>query len=310
MYVVNDLHGFKNLTDLAVNSIGHMRSSNVLILNGDIAGARGPIMNNLVRIFYEVRRGETDEAELVSAVQEIVGEEVTIPRRWIYDTIHAGLFRKLMADRYEKFAECLNREILDVLVDTLDPLSKAANERGVQLFYLPGNGEITPNDFLAYDCTIEETVAPEKRFYQRLAADGYFKQFNIEFIPYATKLGTVALISANLLDLCLADAVEKLKEGGLYDSRFTKVIVHYPPAISPLGKTFAFWTPNKMDVKRAEALRKILVLLRLEKEAKIYFGHIHLGGNDPRMDAFPSHMGFNIASHSCTWVKPGTVIKI
>ncbi|MBQ3474392.1 hypothetical protein IJH24_03140 [Candidatus Saccharibacteria bacterium] len=310
-YVINDLHGAKKLIEKAVEGIKHLDLGDVLIINGDGAGARGPIMNNLVKIFYEVRRGETEERKLLEAIEKIIDEEPVIPKEWIYDAVHAGLFRKLMADKYEKFARCLRKELYEVLEETLEPLSDAARERGVQILYLPGNGEITPEDFSTEDYTTEIAVPPEKRFYQCIAKDGYFERFGIEYVPYATKLSNgSALISTNMLDLDERQAVETLCRQGLLDGTLKEVIVHYPPAIAPIGGAFSFWVPNKMDIKRSDALKNILDILPLEEAAQIYFGHIHLGANDQRMDLYPSSMSFIVTGYQCTWVKPGTVLKI
>ena len=310
-YVVNDLHGAKTLVEKTVQGIQRLTPDDILIINGDGAGARGPRMNNLVRIFYEVRRGETGESELRAAVQEIIGEAPEIPREWIFDVVHVGLFRKLMADRYKKFAECLEEELLAVLEETLAPLSMAAREHGVRMLYIAGNGEITPYDFLTDDYTIEVAVAPEERFYQKLAHDGYFEQFGIEYVPYATKLDDdTVLISTNLLDLDEMTVVEILQHKGLMNDVFTKVIVHYPPAISPVGGAFDFWIPNKVDIRRSDALHDILNIIRVDKDTRLYFGHIHLGADDIRMARYPSTMGFEIIDLQCVWVKPGIVLRI
>ena len=310
-YVVNDLHGANSLIDKTVDSINRLNPDDILIINGDGAGARGPRMNNLVKIFYEVRRGETDKLELFKAVQGIVGEEPEIPDDWIYDTVHAGIFRKLMADKYQKFADCLKTELLEVLEETLEPLSEAAQKQGVKLIYLPGNGEITPEDFSTEDFTIEVAVTPEERFYQRLAHNGYFEQYGIEYVPYAAKLedGTV-LLSTNLLDLDEETAVEILDLQGVLNDIPSKIVVHYPPTIAPIGGAFSFWTPNKMDVKRSDALRRILNVIQPSPDTQIYFGHIHLGATDSRMALYPTTMGFKVVNYHCTWVKPGTVLKI
>lgn len=310
-YVVNDLHGAKSLIETTVDAINHLNPGDVVIINGDGAGARGPRMNNLVKLFYEVRRGETDEAKLLSAIEEIIGEKPEVEKAWIYETVHAGLFRKLLADRYEKFAACLKQELLEVLDETVKPIARAAKAHRVWILYLPGNGEITPDDFLTADITTEVAVPPENRFYQKIARESYFSRLGIEYIPYAAKLsnGTL-LLSTNLLDLAPEEAYKILEETYILPDEFSKVIVHYPPAISPVGGAFSFWNPNKIDIRRAESLRNLLQRLKLTDEVKIYFGHIHLGSNDSRMALYPSTMGFMIAGHQCTWVKPGIVLKI
>ena len=309
IHVMNDIHGAKPLIDAVVTAIGQMRRGDTVIINGDGAGARGKIMNNLIRIYYEVRRGESDEATLLAAIKEIIGTKPSIPKEWIYDTVHGGLFRALLAERYARFEKVARYELIEVLDETLKPLSEAANTAGVKLVYLPGNGEIVPNDFSTKTFTEEITVDPESRFYQKLLYDGFFEKYNIDYVPYAAKMGDTILIGINLLDMGTKQASILLKNVS-GDDTFKTVIAHYPPAVSPIGGSFSFWTPNKMDIKRSEALKAIADSIRLSENVQFAFGHIHLGATDPRMMPFPSTMGFKAAGYQCTWVKPGAVLSI
>lgn len=313
IYVANDLHGNSKLIQKTVDAIRGMNERDVLIINGDGAGARGPIMNNLVRIFYEVRRGETDYEELISALTDIIGEKPEIPKSWVFETVHAGVFRAVMSKYYDAFKKCVEDELLDIIEETIRPIAEAAKEVGVKILYVPGNGEIVPSDFATDDITVEKTLPPEKRFYQRIAREGYFKKFGIEYVPYVyTLTDQIVLISTNLLDLPPSEALNILSKCCQLDDRRPKrIVVHYPPTISPVGKWFDFWTPNKVDIARIDALQRILEALRL-KYATVYFGHIHLPASDHRMDALPSVIGFGYdrPDYDGLWVKPGTVLRI
>ena len=312
IYVVNDLHGAKKLITKTTDAMSWLKPGDILIVNGDGAGARGPIMNQIVKIFYEVRRGETDQSVLMEEISKVIGEWPEIPPEWIYVSVHAGVFRKLMANKYPKFEACMRKEATDVLEETLCPLSEAAAKYGVQIVYVPGNGEIVPDDFVVDDITTEQTVAPEERFYQKLAKTDYFEKFGVLYVPYVRVLPAdkVLLLSTHLLDLPEEAVDEILFEAGVYGKQFNKVLVHYPPAISPIGGAFDFWTPNKSDLQRTEMLGKILAKLQLAEDAAVYFGHIHLGANDARMDRYPDSMTFMDKMRSNVWVKPGTVVKI
>ena len=313
IYVVNDLHGAPNLLMETMYSISDMKAGDSLIINGDGAGARGPIMNNVVKIFYEVRRGESDVSRLKQEIASIVGEYPEIPDEWIFNSVHAGMFRKLVATRYPEFWHCMNNELNQVIEDTLTQISAAATARSVKVYYAPGNGETVPGDLLTNDITVEHAVAPQYRFYQRLARDGFFKKYNIEYVEYATVLpGGVLVLSSNLLDLPRVDAMQILRDQHILEKEHYKVIVHYPPTISPIGKAFTFWNPNRSDSQRIEALGEILSKLRMPLQVKrLYFGHIHLGANDQRMEAYPSTMGFMFpGGWIATWVKPGTVLPV
>ena len=94
-YIVNDLHGNYDLIQQTVDAIMNMAKGDMLIINGDGAGARGPRMNRIVKIFYEVRRGETDISELLSALSGIIGEIPDIPKKVIK-------MKKINGERYCK----------------------------------------------------------------------------------------------------------------------------------------------------------------------------------------------------------------
>ena len=313
LYVVNDIHGVKKLLERTIQSMSKMNAGDILVINGDGAGARGPIMNQIVKVFYEVRRGETDMSALYDEIEKVIHERLDIPREWVYDSVHAGVFRKLMALRYPLFDECMKTEAKEVLEETMRPLHEVAESKGIGIVYLPGNGEIVPDDLSVEDIKTEKAVAPEERFYWRLADDGYFFQkFGVHYVRYAVVLsGDVLLLSTNLLDLPLDSIQHMLDQLGIFKATFSKVLVHYPPAIAPIGGAFDFWTPNKTDIARSETLSGILKMLNLTDDAIVYFGHIHVGANDVRMNRYPDSMTFLTDGFSgCVWVKPGTVMKI
>lgn len=307
IYVVNDMHGNKRIVNGVVSQMQGLHPDDTLIINGDGAGARGPIMNNLVKIFYEVRRKETPKQALLSAIQDIIGEKPKIPDSWIYETVHAGLFRKLMAEKYKAFNGVMEKEIFEALEVTIRPISEVARQRGARVVYLPGNGEIAPTDFSTEDFTKEVTVAPEQRLFNRIARGGYFEQFGIEYIFYATAIDDALLLSTHLLDLDPDAALEQLKAAEALNRTFRKVIVHYPLEIEEPRQYFNFWTPCKTDIQRSRAIQDIVKRLSLQK-SEVYFGHIHLGGDDPRMNLYPLVKRFNTSNS--TWVKPGIIIGI
>lgn len=313
IYVVNDIHGAKELLKRTLQSMSKLKAGDVLVINGDGAGARGPIMNQIVKIFYEVRRGETAMSALYDEIENVIHERPEIPKEWIYDSVHAGVFRKLMALRYPLFDDCMKKEAKEVMEETMLPLSKLAQWKGIRVLYVPGNGEIVPDDFVVDDITVEKTVDPNKRFYQLLAEDGYFlDEFGVEYVKYVQVLPDgVLLLSTHMLDLPEETIDLLLEPFVVFGMKFSKVLAHYPPAIAPVGGAFDFWTPNKTDISRTEAVGKILQKLQLTDDAMVYFGHIHPGVNDARMDRYPSSMTFLTSGFSgCVWVKPGTVMKV
>ncbi len=314
MYVVNDLHGDPTLVKQVADTIAKLPRGETLILNGDCIGSRGPVMNRIVKLYYEVIRDEALERDLFCAIADIIGKEPKIPPWWIYDTVHSGIFLKLVSNRYKKFRELALHEQFDVLEETLGPLSMAAESSGVSLIYLPGNGEIVLDDLSTKDITVERSVHPAERYYQILAKRGCFADYGVKYIPYAHLLAEdVALISVNLLDLEDWEFDYMLQSHGLVNRKISKVIVHYPPVLSPVHKAFPFWMPNNTDIRRQAALRKILELrLQLSERAKVYFGHVCLSTADSRMGSFPDTMNLSLSErpYRSIWVKPGTVLKI
>lgn len=310
MYVTNDLHGHKALVDKVVHAIeSTLEVGDTLIINGDGAGARGPVMNNLVKIFYEVRRGETDFNELLKALTEIIGQRPELSKDAVFGAVHAGVFRAFMAEQYPTFRDCVERELLMVIEDTLRPISLAAKQKGVRVIYVPGNGEIVPSDFDVTDIKVERTLPPEERFYQRIAREGFFAQFGIEYVPYVLRLSPkVLLLSTNLLDLSTDEALSLVGESG---TETNTVVVHYPPTAT-VGRWFHFWNPNRVDIARIDALMTLLNRLSVHN-AIVYFGHIHLSASDARMEQLPPAIGFGYdgdEKNNGLWVKPGEVIKI
>lgn len=327
IFLFNDLHGNSQMVKKVAGLIDDMRPGDIVIANGDIAGSRGPKMNKLARIYYNVRRAEETELALHEAVWELTGEQICIPHEWIYDAAHFGIFRALLAERNAKFRELISSEIVDAINETLAPLGAAAKECGATIYYISGNGELVPFDFdTSNDITVEKTISPEGYYYNKLAQAGHFDSVGIQFVPGAKLMphpdGYVLLLSTYLLDKDESSIKMELESVGAFGHEkveIAKVIVHYPPMVAPLGNSFQFWNRGEVDVRRINALGEILGWLRLRHGAELYFGHIHLGAGDQRMNQYPPFMGWNKTIYSedndpatikCIWVKPGEVIQI
>ena len=328
MYVLNDFHGNSKLTEDAIRLIREIvKPGDVIIANGDIAGSRGPLMNNLADIYYRVIRSEIDESALYEEVWRLVGERISIPREWVREAAHFGIFRALLAERNAKFRELVSSEIVNAINETLAPLGAAAKECGATIYYLSGNGELVPFDFdTSNDISVEKTISPEGYYYNKLARAGHFDSFGIQFVPGAKLLphpdGYVLLLSTYLLDKDESSIKMELESVGAFGREkveIAKVIVHYPPMVAPLGASFGFWKCKEVDKRRIEALDNMLGLLQLRSGAELYFGHIHLGAGDQRMNQYPPFMGWNKTvgpkgcaqvTIKCIWVKPGEMIQI
>ena len=327
IFVFNDPHGNSQMVKKVAGLIDNMWPGDIVIANGDIAGSRGPKMNELARIYYNVRRAEKDESVLREAVWKLTGEQICIPREWIYDATHFGMFRALLAERNAKFRELIDSEITCAIDETLKPLGAAAKKRGVTIYYLPGNGELVPFDVDTSDIKVERTVDPEDFYYSKLARVGRFASDGIQFVPGVKLLprhsGNILLLSTYLLNQDQKDIAMALRSVGAFGperAEISKVVVHYPPMIAPLGKSFPFWKYGEVDERRIGALGGILGRLKLCYGAEIYFGHIHLDATDQKMDFYPQFLGWNKAidlepsrlsvTVKCIWVKPGEMIQI
>lgn len=326
-FVFNDLHGNSQMAKKVVGLIDDMWPGDVVIANGDIAGSRGPKMNELARIYYNVRRAEETESALREAVWKLTGEQICIPHEWIYDATHFGMFRALLAERNTKFRELIDSEIACAINETLTPLGAAAKKRGVTIYYLPGNGELVPFDVDTSNIKVERTVDPENFYYNKLAREGRFASDGVRFVPGVKLLprcsGNILLLSTYLLDKDQKDIAMALRSVEAFSRErveISKVVVHYPPMIAPLGKSFPFWKSGEVDERRIGVLGNILGRLKLRDGAKIFFGHIHLGATDQKMDFYPQFMGWNktidlefsplSVTAQCIWVKPGEMIQI
>ena len=327
IFLLNDLHGNSQMVEKIAGLIDDMYPGDIVIANGDIAGSRGPKMNKLARIYYKVRRAEEVESALHEAVRELTGEQICIPHEWIYDATHFGMFRALLAERNTKFRELIDSEITCAIDETLTPLGAAAKKRGVTIYYLPGNGELVPFDVDTSNIKVERTVDPEDFYYNKLARVGRFASDGIQFVPGVKLLsrgsGNILLLSTYLLDKDQKDIAKALMSVGAFGRErveISKVVVHYPPMIAPLGKTFPFWKYGEVDERRIGALGDILGRLKLRYGAEIYFGHIHLDATDQKMDFYTQFMGWNktidlefsplSVTAQCIWVKPGEMIQI
>lgn len=328
IYVLNDFHGNSKLTEDAIRLIHEIvKPGDVIIANGDIAGSRGPLMNNLADIYYRVIRSEIDESALYEEIWRLVGERISIPREWVREAAHFGIFRALLAEHNARFRELVSSEIVYAIDETLAPLGAAAKECGATIYYLSGNGELVPFDFdTSNGISVEKTINPEDYYYNKLARAGHFDSSGIQFVPGAKLLshpdGNVLLLSTYLLDKDESSIKMELESVGAFGREkveIAKVIVHYPPMIAPLGATFGFWKCKKVDKRRIEALDNTLGLLQLRSGAELYFGHIHLGAGDQRMDQYPPFMGWNKAvgpkgcakvTIKCIWAKPGKIVQV
>lgn len=305
LYVTNDIHGNPNSIQKTVAAINRMRHGDTLIINGDAFGMRGPIMSEIVSLFYNVRRGDSDTANLNQAISKIVGREIEIPKQWIFKTTDSGMFLELL-NQYKEIEECATKEADGLLQATLQPLSEAAKDK-VKLICLPGNGEIAYLDYMLAREQKENRSTEQAYSFCAQWKKSLYEQYGIRYIENYILHDEIALISTNLLDLETPRAISMLQRHNI--SKVKTVIVHYPPCYSLIKQTFDFWTLNKPDIRRIIALKKILRAFP-QKGVRIIFGHVHLGLDDSRMNSYPNSIDFRYKQNICRWVKPGEILEI
>ncbi len=300
--VFNDVHAdpdlMKRIASLKVNP------GDILVANGDFLGSRGPITNEIVKIFYEVKRGETTKYELQRIFSTVLGKTVFIEESLITKAIHSGTFLAEMCRRHSKFKVIVEDEVRQNLVD-LDRISGKVRAQGGTLIYLPGNCEITISDFdVRNGVNGEKVLPPKERFFNQLAAENAFSSHGTEYVNQPRLIGeSTLLVPIDFID----EWVEGAKTLSQVES-ITSLIVHYPPyspnVISCFNKLFGY-EPNIMDNLRMYAVSEIID--ELPNLELIVFGHIHPGISQEAIEKLPTSVIFREKGCRLVWNCPGNV---
>ena len=80
--IINDVHANEKLLEELWET--DFQPGDILVLNGDIAGSRGPRLNEIVRVYYEVRRGESDNKSLETIIGSIVSRNLTLSDELVF----------------------------------------------------------------------------------------------------------------------------------------------------------------------------------------------------------------------------------
>ncbi len=168
--IINDIHGNRELLKEILNE--RIAPGDIVVANGDIAGSRGPIAAEVVRLFYEVERGETAKAELDDFVSEVLDKKVALSDDIVYRAIHSGTFQKYLADKYPAFRQLIVDETKANL-GIIEEICAYTTPKGGEVEIVPGNGEMSALDFdVSKGVDKEVTVSPLERVYNQLALRG------------------------------------------------------------------------------------------------------------------------------------------
>lgn len=298
--VFNDIHADPDLTKRILSL--KVSEGDIIVANGDFVGSRGPIANQIVKVYYEVKRGEASKYELEKLFSALIGVPVFIEDDLIFHSVHSGTFLAEMCRRYDKFQAIIEDETLHNLAE-LDRVSKRIEEQGGRLVYLPGNCEIS---FCDYDITngvnCEKTLPPKERLFNRLNKEGAFS--NTEYVNEPKIIGENTL----LIPLDFLDEWITKKTVIPYAEKATNLIVHYPPLNQYIAECFHMlfgYTLNAMDKLRMNAVSEIIDCLPNLKI--VVFGHIHPGITKESTEKLPMSVIFREKDCQLIWNSPGNV---
>ena len=279
----------------------------ILIANGDFLGGRGPITNKIVKVFYEVKRGETSKYELQEIFSAVLKTPVFIEDDLVFRAIHSGTFLAEMCRRFDGFNTIVEDETRHNIAQ-LDKISKKIGAQGGRLVYLPGNGEITISDFdVTSGVDGEKTLPPSERLFNRLAEEKVFSAYGTEYVnqPQVIQDNTL-LIPIDFLDQWI-DGKTAIPNA----ENIVNLIVHYPPFNPKITdcfyKLFGFKT-NEMDILRMNAVSGIIKCL--PNLDIVVFGHIHPGINKESIEKLPTSVIFKEFGHQLVWNAPGNVFAL
>lgn len=300
--IFNDVHADPDLMKRILNL--KIDQGDILVANGDFFGGRGPITNKIVKVYYEVRRGEAPKYELQELISAVIDEPIYLEQVLIFNSVHSGTFLAELCRRNSKFRAIVEDETRQNLVE-LDRISKNIERQGGKLVYLPGNCEITISDFdITSGVHGEKTLPPKKRFFNRLAAEGAFSSHGTEYVNQLKVIeGNTLLIPIDFLDEWIEERIE------IPDSEdITQAIVHYPPfnqnVVDCFHRLFGF-TVNAMDNVRMYAVSEILD--HFPNLKVVVFGHIHPGISKESTEKLPTSVVFQDEGRQLIWNCPGNV---
>lgn len=304
--IINDIHGNRELLKEILNE--RIAPGDIVVANGDIAGSRGPITAEVVRLFYEVGRGETAKAELDDFVSEVLDKKVALSDDIVYRAIHSGTFQKYLADKYPTFRQLIVDETKANL-GIIEEICAYASPKGGEVEIVPGNGEMSALDFdVSKGVDKEVTVSPLERVYNQLALRGLFGEMGAFYANYPRLINEDTLVlPVDYVEIWMSGNARSVFNVG----RVRRVITHYPPydeTMLRVMKNVMNYKENTLGIDRMKAVKEILdTCPNLEL---VVFGHIHRATTAEEVAKLPLSMEFETGKYRLIWNRPGHVYKL
>ena len=304
--IINDIHANEKLLEELWET--DFQPGDILVLNGDISGSRGPRLSEVVKVYYEVRRGESDKKVLETIVGLIVSRDLGLSDELVFKSIHSGTFQKALADKYKSFRNVIEKELRQNL-SILEKICEYVIPLGVEVFYLSGNGEITALDFdVTGGVDKEVTVSPLERHYNQLALRGVFGEMGLFYANYPRLINEDTLVlPIDYVDIWLSENAQSVFDV----KRVRKVITHYPPYDETMLRVFENvmnYEENSLGQARMKAVREILD--KCPNLKMVIFGHVHRGTSKEEVAKLPLSMEFEMKQYRCIWNRPGHVYEL
>ena len=303
--VFNDIHADPKLINRILCS--EITQGDLLVANGDFLGSSSPLINDIVKAFYGVKHGKITKDTLQKVLSKILHSPVFVEDELIFESIHSGTFLAKMYREYSGLARIIDDEVYYNFIE-LDRINEIVKEKGGELIYLPGNGEIMISDFDITDgVNYEKTLPPKERLYDYLVKKEIFEKFNIEYITRPRLVRNETL----LIPIDYLDEKNEERETLLNLNNVHNLIVHYPPfslsIIDCFNGLFGY-SPNEMDVKRMKIVSDIVE--ELPNLNTVVFGHIHPEISEESIEKLPKVIFFKEKDCYLVWNCPGHVYAL
>lgn len=316
IYVCNDLHGNGRLLSEVTRFVDqYLQADDTLLINGDLAGARGPILDDVVSNYYKARMGQISCSKMREVLHRHFGDiDFDCSDSLILDTLDSGVFCKILADHSPKVMEVVKREQYQQEQLAHSAILNAVQAKGASALLLRGNGEVTILDHLVSHITAEDySVPPQYKPAEEpdLSGNKVPQINNLQGVGHPDRL--ILLIGHETLK---DEQSIELARAAVKDHPIYRIAVHYPPAITTEvqnGLGFDFQV-NRLSQEKMDNLTKLLSQLNLSSDCQLFYGHYHPAvgeiSNLGLKDFFTAPIPVGQRQLLCTWVRPGAVCPI
>ena len=309
LYVVNDIHGnllvSKKVADFILDSF----HGDSLIINGDFAGARGPVLSELAKYYYAANNKVCSCHDVREVLKKHFRTRIECPDELIFKTADSGVFMKVLADQYPEVMDLVVREELEQIENrAIQNILKALAKTWSKAILVCGNGEILITDHIV-DHTNYST-APK---YQAKDYSLYSKKVNLDYVSGVKFFDqSTLMIGIDALEQP-EQAIQQLCRS---KNQVSRIFCHYPPAMPEKVKNkFSFnFKVNRVSARRMANLAKIIQASNVKNRCSLFYGHYHPAISSPEhaasSDSISATMQIGSKSLETFWIKPGVIFSV